>query len=126
MEKTNHHLLQGIDTLIMRVSNMAISKSWYQDKLGLEVVWEDAEMKLAVLDTKGPTSLTLWQTAEKITVHKETASYPIFKTGDAKALKEALEQKGIATGDLVQDDYVVYFFFQDPDGNVLEACQVLG
>jgi catechol 2,3-dioxygenase-like lactoylglutathione lyase family enzyme len=126
MEKLNDHLLQGIDTVIVRVSDMAISKAWYQEKLGLEVVWDDAETRLVVLDTKGPTSLTLWQTAEKISVHKETASYPIFKTGDAKALKEALGKRGVATGDLVQDDYVIYFFFNDPDGNVLEACQVLG
>lgn len=124
MEKNNHHLLQGIDTIIIRVKDIETSKKWYQEKLELTSLWDDPKMKLVVLDTKGPTSLTLWQTNEKISIQRETASYPIFKTPDATALKEELLSRGIETGDIIQDDYVKYFFFYDPDGNVLEACQV--
>ena len=117
-------LLQGIDTVIIRVSDIEISKDWYQKKLGLLPVWDDPQMNLVVLDTNSATSLTLWQTKKKISIDQETASYPIFKTPDASALREALIISGIQVGEIIQDEHVKYFFFYDPDGNILEACQV--
>ena len=122
MEETK--LLQGIDTVIIRVSDIEISKDWYQVKLGLLPVWDDPQVNLVVLDTNSATSLTLWQTKKKISIHQETASYPIFKTPDASALREALILSGIQVGEIIQDEHVKYFFFYDPDGNILEACQV--
>ena len=122
MEETK--LLQGIDTVIIRVSDIEISKDWYQKKLGLLPVWDDPKMNLVVLGTNSATSLTLWQTKKKISIDQETASYPIFKTPDASALREALIVSGIQVGEIIQDEYVKYFFFYDPDGNILEACQV--
>ena len=122
MEETK--LLQGIDTVIIRVSDIEISKDWYQVKLGLLPVWDDPQMNLVVLDTNSATSLTLWQTKKKISIDQETASYPIFKTPDASALREALIISGIQVGEIIQDEHVKYFFFYDPDGNILEACQV--
>lgn len=124
MERTSKKLLQGIDTVIIRVSNIAAAKQWYTEKLGLALLFEDEHTKLAVLDTGGPTSITLWQTSESITANKQTASYPIFKTPDAKALKQELSGRGVATGEITSDAYVTYFNFYDPDGNILEACQV--
>ncbi len=124
MERPDNSLLQGIDTVIVRVNDIETSKKWYQQQLGLAVIWDAPDMKLVVLDTKGPTSLTLWQTAKKVSIDKDTASYPIFRTPDAAALRTELQQRGISTGEVIQDDYVRYFFFYDPDGNVLEACQV--
>ena len=117
-------LLQGIDTVIIRVSDIEISKNWYQEKLGLLSVWDDPKMKLVVLDTHSATSLTLWQTEKKINIDQETASYPIFKTPDASALREVLMRSGIQVSEMIQDEHVKYFLFYDPDGNVLEACQV--
>lgn len=117
-------LLQGIDTVIIRVSDIEVSKDWYQEKLGLLPVWDDPQMHLVVLDTNSATSLTLWQTKKKISIDQETASYPIFKTPDASALREALIVSGIQVGEIIQDEHVKYFFFYDPDGNILEACQV--
>lgn len=118
------NLLQGIDTVIVRVSNIETAKEWYVEKLGLAVLFEAAEMKLVVLATNSPTSLTLWQTEQAISINRHTASYPIFKTPDAAALKRELSNRGVETGEIIQDDYVNYFFFYDPDGNILEACQV--
>ena len=59
MESKEKILLEGIDTVIIRVSNIVISKEWYINKLGLSPIWEDALMNLVVLDTNSPTSLTL-------------------------------------------------------------------
>ena len=124
MDSIAINLLQGIDTIIVRVSNIAASKKWYSEKLGMALLFEDDKMKLAVLDTKSPTSLTLWQTEKTVSVNRETASYPIFKTPNAGALKKELSNRGIEVGEIIQDDYVKYFFFYDPDGNILEACQL--
>jgi catechol 2,3-dioxygenase-like lactoylglutathione lyase family enzyme len=124
MESTGIKLLQGIDTVIVRVRNIETSKEWYLEKLGLALLFEDAKMKLVVLDTNSPTSLTLWQTEQTFSVNQNTASYPIFKTPDADALKQELLNRGIEVGEIIQDEYVKYFLFYDPDGNVLEACQV--
>ena len=124
METTRIQLLQGIDTIIVRVSHMERAKDWYVTKLGLVSLFEDPEMKLVVLDTNGPTSLTLWQTDQPLHINRHTASYPIFRTPDAGALRQELLARGIEAGEVLQDDYVTYFFFYDPDGNVLEACQV--
>ena len=126
MSKQESSVLQGIDTVIVRVSDVEKSKVWYQEKLGLAPLWEDPTAKLVVLDTLGPTSLTLWQTGQAITNNRDTASYPIFRTQDAAAARAALLAKGVATGEVMHDDPVNYFFFYDPDGNVMEACQVHG
>lgn len=124
MESTGNKLLQGIDTVIVRVSNIETSKGWYLEKLGLALLFEDVKMKLIVLDTNSPTSLTLWQTEQTFSVNRDTASYPIFKTPDADALRQELLNREIEVGEIIQDDYVKYFLFYDPDGNILEACQV--
>ena len=117
-------LLQGIDTVIVRVKDIKASKKWYEEKLGLRSLWDDPVSELAVLDTKSPTSLTLWQTAQKISINKETASYPIFRTPDAASLRQELLNRQVIAGDVITDHLVSYFFFYDPDGNILEACQV--
>lgn len=124
MERPVTNLLQGIDTVILRVSNIDISREWYVAKLGLTVQYEDKNLKLVVLANMSTTSLTLWQTEDVMTVNPNTASYPIFKTPDAQALQMALSERGIQVGEIIQDAYVRYFIFYDPDGNILEACQV--
>jgi len=124
MERTGIKLLQGIDTVITRVSDIEASKDWYLAKLGLVLLFDDPNIKLAVLDTGSPTSLTLWQTGQTFIINRDTASYPIFRTPDADKLRQELLNRGIEAGEIIQDDYVKYFYFYDPDGNVLEACQV--
>ncbi len=118
-------LLQGIDTIIIRISDFDRSKKWYQEKLELSLLFEDASASLAVLDTGGPTSITLWQTKQEILINPDTASYPIFKTSDAGALRDELIQRKVEVKEILQDEYAKYFFFSDPDGNVLEACEIL-
>lgn len=118
------NLLQGIDTVIVRVTDIERSKKWYTDILGFGITWDEPKMKLVVLNTSSNVSLTLWQTDETISINKNTASYPIFRTPDASALRINLEEKGVSTESIVTDNYVTYFFFYDPDGNILEACQV--
>ncbi|MEW6360604.1 MAG: VOC family protein [Acidobacteriota bacterium] len=116
--------LQGIDTIIVRVSNIEVSRKWYQEKLDLKPIWDDPNLKLVVFDTGGPTSLTIWQTEKEIQNNPDTSAYPIFRTPDAISANQELKAKGINAGEVIDDGFVNYFFFYDPDGNILEACQV--
>ncbi|HJW16798.1 MAG TPA: VOC family protein [Flavisolibacter sp.] len=123
MEKKNK-LIQGIDTIIVRVSDIERAKAWYQDNLGFSIAWQDDDIKLVVLDTNGATSLTLWQTHKQLVGDKDVSTYPIFKTADARLLRKELQDRSIQVEQLVEDEHVSYFFFFDPDGNVLEACEL--
>jgi catechol 2,3-dioxygenase-like lactoylglutathione lyase family enzyme len=124
MKNMEDNLLQGIDTVIVRVTNLENSSLWYATKLELNTVFEDPNMKLVVLNTNGPTSLTLWQTDQIHSINRHAASYPIFKTTDADALRQKLLSQNVETGEINQDDNVTFFHFYDPDGNIMEACQV--
>jgi catechol 2,3-dioxygenase-like lactoylglutathione lyase family enzyme len=117
-------ILQGIDTIIVRVSDIGKSKKWYEEKLEMACIWFDADMNLAVMDTDSPTSLTLWQTENKICKDEETTTYPIFKVLEADFARESLLNIGVDASKVINDGTVSYFFFYDPDGNRLEACQV--
>lgn len=121
---TDKKLLQGIDTVIIRVSDVNLSKKWYSEKLGLTPIWDDSNLKLVVMDTGSPTSLTLWQTDEKIHSNKNTASYPIFRTLDAKASRNELLNNSVDVSEIIEDEVVKFFQINDPDGNILEACEV--
>lgn len=120
------HFLQGIDTVILRVSNVQRSKEWYTEKLGLKALHEDEKLKLVVLDTFSPTSLTIWETEEKIQPDPRTAAYPIFRTIDAKEAHSQLKKRHVNVGELTTDHVVTYFTFRDVDNNILEVCQVHG
>ncbi|WP_290664925.1 VOC family protein [Ignavibacterium sp.] len=121
---SNKKILQGIDTVIIRVSDITVSKKWYGEKLGLIPIWDDQNMKLVVMDTDGPTSITLWQTNSEIINSKDTASYPIFRVIDADESRNELIKRGVNVTEIIEDNVVRYFQIFDPDGNVLEACQV--
>lgn len=123
MDLKDKSLVQGIDTVIIRVSDLEQSMAWYQDRLGFTTIWNDQHMKLVVLDTRGAVSITLWQTDHKIDCHKDTASFPIFKTTDVNSLYEHMKGHGVVVEPIIRDEYVAYFVFYDPDGNMLEACQ---
>ena len=125
MDIKDKNLVQGIDTVIVRVNDLEQSMAWYQDKLGFTTVWSDQQMKLVILDTRGAVSITLWQTDQKIESHKDTASFPIFKTPDVNSLYEHMKSQGVVVEPIIRDEYVAYFVFYDPDGNILEACQAL-
>lgn len=117
-------ILHGIDTVIVRVADYSRSKKWYEEKLELTPVWDDPVLKLAVMDTGSPTSITLWQTDSKIEVNRKTTSYPIFRILNAQEAHGALQQRGVQVSEIITDHAVTYFTFFDPDGNMLVPLQL--
>ncbi|MCU0357099.1 MAG: VOC family protein [Cyclobacteriaceae bacterium] len=116
--------LHGIDTVIIRVSDYQRAKTWYEEKLNLNPVFEDPKLKLVVMDTGSPVSLTLWQTEEPIVINRATSAYPIFRSHDAREAHRELTGRGVRTGDLITDHQTTWFCLYDPDGNMIEVCQV--
>ena len=117
--------LQGIDSVTVRVSDIYVASDWYQSKLGFIPIWEEPKKKLIVMNAGSACSIKLWQSEPDEVVLNNTNSYIIFNTKDAISTREELIQKGVKVEELIVADFVRYFFFYDPDGNVLEACQVL-
>jgi catechol 2,3-dioxygenase-like lactoylglutathione lyase family enzyme len=116
-----------IDTVIVRVRDLAHALPWYQGLLAVEPVYFDGGEGLAVLPL-GDTSLTLWQREPGDTgrgAAGRAGTYPILAVADADAAHAFVGAHGGTPEPVGAGAGVRYFGFTDPDGNYLEACQVL-
>lgn len=120
-------LFDRIDTLILRVADHRAAAGWYAAALGLQTTHDDDGEGLSVLSLPQGSSLTLWQRkpGEAAAVPDAQGAYPIFATGDAVAAREELRRRNVRVGELEDGPGVRWFTFHDPDGNRLEACEVL-
>ncbi len=120
-------LFSRIDTVIVRVSNLKQSKTWFQEILGLPVMHEDDRENLAVLGLESGCSLTLWQIKDGEQVEergKAQRSYPIFYSNDIQRIYQELKNHHVSTTPLQgEEGDVRWFQFFDPDGNTFEVCQ---
>ena len=116
----------GLDTVLVRVTNIATARDWDRTAFGVEEPYFDPAERLAVFPLGGTTSLTLWELKpEEIPPPRtQAATFPIFSVKDAKATRQLLTVRGVDVGPLVDGGSVTFFTFRDPDGNLLEACQV--
>lgn len=117
-------MFSRLDTVILRVRDLAAARQWYSAKLGIEPVFEDADQGLAVLGLEGGTSLTLWALADGEAV-AASSTFPIFAVADASAAHSRLTAAGVSVEPLVEAPGVRFFRFADVDGNALEACEVV-
>lgn len=120
----------GLDTVIIRVRDIAAATQWYVQSLGAEALYEDEEQRLSVVEFGGDpdaevagSTLTLWQ-LDTGAEWAPSSSYPILATADARAAHAALKAKGVDVGELTETPGVYFFRFTDLDGNALEACEV--
>lgn len=125
MSKKVYPVFEGIDTIIIRVSNYLISKKWYEEKLGLEIIYEDHNSKLVAFETGSPTSLIIWQTDEIMVPQLERNSYLIFRTINAFTSREILVKRDVKVEELIESEGIKFYRFYDPDNNLFEACEVL-
>jgi catechol 2,3-dioxygenase-like lactoylglutathione lyase family enzyme len=125
MSKKVYPVFEGIDTIIIRVSNYLISKKWYEEKLGLEIIYEDHNSKLVAFETGSPTSLIIWQTDEIMVPQLERNSYLIFRTTNAFTSREILVKRDVKVEELIESEGIKFYRFYDPDNNLFEACEVL-
>lgn len=117
-------MFSRLDTVILRVRDLADAQQWYARHLGLAPVHTDPEQGLAVLGLEGGASLTLWALPAG-EAPRASSTFPIFAVGDARAAHARLRETGAAVEPLVEAPGVRWFRFADADGNPLEACEVL-
>jgi catechol 2,3-dioxygenase-like lactoylglutathione lyase family enzyme len=121
-------MFQRIDTVIVRVRALEQAKDWYARVLELGAIYEDAAERLAVLSTaEGSSSLTLWELkpGEVLAPLSAVGTHPIFAVADAAEAHRTLQDRGVEAEALQSGEGVRFFSFRDPDGNRLEACQIL-
>jgi catechol 2,3-dioxygenase-like lactoylglutathione lyase family enzyme len=115
-------MFSRIDTVILRVRDIADAQRWYREKLGLAAVYASEEERLAVLGIGEGCSLTLWQGEGEPAAG---GTFPILAVEDAAAAHAELLRRGVEADEVQEGVGVRYFGFRDPDGNRLEACQLL-
>ena len=120
-------LFTRIDTIVLRVTDYSVASDWYCTHLGFAVVFSDPGEGLAVLGIGQGTSLTLWQLRPGEAGPRDGSGcpFPIIATSDASAQRRELMARGIRTSDLSELPGLRFFSFWDPDGNRLEACEVV-
>jgi len=120
-------LFHRIDTVILRVRDVATSAAWYAKSLGFAPIHLSSSEGLVVLGVNGVTSLTLWQrkVGEEAPPPGTTGTFPIFAVQDAAGVRALLEERGVEVGPLADGGGVRFFSIRDPDGNHLEACEVI-
>ncbi|MEW6524647.1 MAG: VOC family protein [Bacillota bacterium] len=126
---TTAGVFKHLDTVIIRVSDLARSREWYRERLGFSVVYAlDGPERLVVLDAGRQMSLTLWELrpGEELVAAGALGTYPIFAVDDIHATHRLLTQRDVRCTPVVDGGGVVlWFLLYDPDGNVIEACQPL-
>lgn len=120
-------LFDRLDTIILRVRHLDAALDWYRRVLGLAVVFEDPEDELAVLGLGHGTSITLYTLSAEEQPAPPTAAgpFPIFATQNAGAAYSILLERGARVDPIQEGGGVRFFSFYDPDGNRLEACEIL-
>jgi catechol 2,3-dioxygenase-like lactoylglutathione lyase family enzyme len=120
-------LFEGIDTVIVRVRELGTARAWYTERLGCRESFGDPAAGLVVLECGGPTTITLFELGPGEPIPSgPTACWPIFHVRDAEGVRSELAGRGVAVDPLHSDGTVRWFDFADPEGNRLEACEVLG
>lgn len=115
-----------VDTVILRVSDLAASTAWYVETIGFTVAFEDPGERLAVLQGSEGSPITLWEwkPGEKRPAPGGASCYPIFASKNAVEDARALRDRGVRVDEVVDQRSICFFRFYDPDGNMLEACEV--
>lgn len=117
---------QGLHHVGITVTNLEVSKGFYTEVFGLEVVGEQPGVSAFLSD--GTNMITLWQTAEqRASVAVAGLHHLAFRVPTLAALQE-VERRLQARGAEIQFDglgeygRLVGMFFYDPDGVRLEAA----
>jgi catechol 2,3-dioxygenase-like lactoylglutathione lyase family enzyme len=120
-------MFEGVDTVIVRVRDVEAARAWYGDLLGCRESYGDAAAGIVVFECGGPTTVTLFALAPGESAQPHASGcWPVFRVRDAEGARAELASRGIAVEPLQSDGTVRWFDFLDPEGNRLEACEVLG
>jgi len=118
IEERGIRLIERIDTICLRVSNLEEASKWYQETLDLQESYKgDTYRILRIGSSDIPLTLE-----EGKPVSSEQQSYPIFFTKDIHSAYEKLKAKGVNVSKIQHDEPNHFFTFYDEDHNKLQLC----
>lgn len=107
-------------TMMLRVTDLAKSREWYEKKIGMTVFHVDTTYKLISLSGNAGNRITLWELREgerPTETSKETA-YAVFESTNALADHRVLVARGVeATTPEDTGLGIRLFWITDPDGH---------
>lgn len=114
-----------IHTVVIPVSDLEASRTWYEScRLGTEVLHDRTE-RLTVLDLGSGTRIALLEMPRGFA--RSTAPhcpYVIVEAADAAEFHQSLEAAGAAPGPLDCHGRARVFVLRDPDGNLFEISDL--
>lgn len=119
--------VQGVDTIVIRVTDIARSRKWYEETLGIKLNWADDGAKMAVYSIGENHSLTLWQLGKNdlLTPQNYTGTFPVFQIESAELYHRFLADRNISVEAIVDMGFIKYFGVRDLDGNRFELCETI-
>jgi catechol 2,3-dioxygenase-like lactoylglutathione lyase family enzyme len=119
-------MFSHIESIVLRVRDLAAAVEWYRSHLGLRVVYDDPSKGLAVIKIGRGGSLTLWELGSDDMYFPEVAgSFPVFEGTRVALQREELMARGVRASAMREFPGVRCFSFWDLDGNRLEVCEIL-
>jgi len=117
--------LQGLRHLALRVSDLSRSRHFYEDLLGMHVVWQPDDMSLYL--SSGCDNLALHQIAagETLDLKGQTLDHLGFiaeNEADVDAIFETVKAAQVSIVKPIKRhrDQAYSFYMADPDGNVIQ------
>lgn len=108
----------GIDHVVLHVKNLARSKKFYVDFLGMEVEHESSWQVFLKCGSQG-VALFEVESGDKVRGGSEMNHMALrLKSGEYEKVKAVLEEAGCKVGGRRGDPHCIYF--SDPDGHRLQ------
>lgn len=108
----------GIDHVVLHVKDLALSKRFYVDFLGMEI---DHEYSSAIFLRCGNQGVALFEVEEGEKIHAGSEMNHMalrLKSGEYQKVKALLEEAGCKVSGRRGDPHCIYF--SDPDGHRLQ------
>ncbi len=125
------HFISRIATIELPVSNLENSIDFYMNVIGVHLEYKGEREAMLSFGQRGVPTIYLVQTEEVIPVsffdtHSKSArSFIDFYTPTLKDFYQWLKENKIEVGSLnVNEDGLGSFCFKDPDGHLLNACNM--
>jgi catechol 2,3-dioxygenase-like lactoylglutathione lyase family enzyme len=114
-------LVSGVDFICVCTTDLAASREWYENVLGLEPskLWRESDPMGAEFET-GSLTIALLDSA-KLGIEVRANNHPIaLHVDDVEAARGELESRGVKFNvDTVDSGVCHMAYFYDPDGNAL-------
>lgn len=120
-----------ISSIEIPVSNLERSVEWYTRVLGVEVQHQDEKTVMLTFNAVGVPGLFLCETGSNERLRFVNTNSGVihsvvdFYTDDLERCRNDLIEQGVKVGQLNMYGSFGGFGFEDPDGNMLSACNAI-